>query len=317
MTKKRSFWIIISLVTLVLLCVLSVGFGLLVYGLTSGQTPTLGGGDAVALIRIEGTIQGGDAPTDFFGEAVTGAYSNRIVAQLKAANNAEAIKAVVMRVDSPGGGVVASDEIYQQVAAMDKPIIVSMGTMAASGGYYISAPTDEIWANRHTLTGSLGVIVQFISAEDFLEEHGIEATSITSGDFKDTGSLFKDISAEGEAIWQGIVNDSYEVFVDIVAEGRNMDEETVRDLADGRVYTGQQALELNLVDNLGNLPEVIERAAELGGIEGDPRVIEYGRQSPLLGSFFSSLSRPSPVQELQTLLQLNTGPQLMYLYTGN
>lgn len=315
MNKKKLYWIIGLSIGLLLICGCSVGFSLLFYNSLSGQD--LGVGDAVALIRVEGVIQGGEAPTDVFGNAGGGAFSDSLVRQLKQADENPDVKAVVMRVDSPGGGVVASDEIYEQVIAMEKPVLVSMGTMAASGGYYISAPATEIWANRHTLTGSLGVISQFISVAGFLDEYGIDVTTITSGDNKDTGSMYRTMREDEVAVWQAIINESYDVFVQIIAEGRGLDEATVRELADGRVYTGQQALDLGLIDNLGNLQNTIDRAAELGGIEGEPRIIEYNDYVPLFGSLWGAMNRPSPVEELQELLHISTGPTLMYLYTGN
>jgi len=317
MSKKTVYWIIGISVTLLMLCGCISGFGLLLYSAMSGSGgPSFG--DAVAIIRVEGVIQAGEPPTDIFGGAAEGAYSDRIVQQLKHADADPDVKAIILRVDSPGGGVVASDEIYEQMTKMEKPVIVSMGTMAASGGYYVSAPADEIWANRHTLTGSIGVIIQFVNIEGFAEEYGIEATTITSGANKDTGSLFRAMRPEEEAIWQAIIDESYDVFVQIIAAGRGLDEAAVRKLADGRVYTGQQALELGLVDNLGNLPKVVGRAAELGGIADDPpRVIDYGQEAPLFGGMWGALNRPSPVEELQEILHLDASPGLMYLYTGN
>lgn len=315
MNKKTRNWIIGLSVGLLLLCALSVGGGMLFYNMMNGQDLSLGG-DAVALIRVEGTIQGGDAPTDMFNSA-SGAYSERIVRQLKLAADDTGVKAVVLRVDSPGGGVVASDEIYEQVAAMEKPVLVSMGTMAASGGYYISAAADEIWANPHTLTGSIGVISQFINVQEFIDEYGIDVTTIKSGANKDTGSMYREMTEDELAIWQSIIDESYDGFVKIIVEGRDLDEATVRKLADGRVYTGQQALKLGLVDNLGNIDQVVDRAAELGGIKGEPRLINYDTDAPLLGSLWGAFSQPSPVEEMKDFLHVNTGPTLMYLYTGN
>ncbi len=316
MNKKTLYWIIGISLPLLILCGCISGFGLLLYNATSGSDgPSFG--DAVAIIRVEGVIQAGESPADIFGGTAEGAYSDRIVRQLKHADADSDVKAIVLRVDSPGGGVVASDEIYEQVAQMTKPVIVSMGTMAASGGYYVSVPADEIWANRHTLTGSIGVIIQFVNIQGFAEEYGIEATTISSGANKDTGSLFRGLRPEEEAIWQAIIDQSYDVFVQIIADGRNLDKAAVRELADGRVYTGQQALDLELVDNLGNLSQVVQRAAELGEIDGRPRVIDYGTYAPLFGGVWGTFNRPSPAQELQKLLHLDVSPGLMYLYTGN
>lgn len=316
MSKKTRNWIIGLNVGLLFLCALSVGGGMLFYNMMNGQDLGLGG-DAVALIKVEGAIEAGDAPPDVFGSTTSGAYSERIVRQLKEANDDPAVKAIVLRVDSPGGGVVASDEIYEQVAAIEKPVLVSMGTMAASGGYYVSAPADEIWANPNTLTGSIGVISQFINVEGLIDEYGVDVTTIKSGANKDIGSMYREMTAEEQAIWQSIVDECYDGFVKIIVEGRGLDEQTVRNLADGRVYTGQQALKLGLVDNLGNIDQVIDRAAELGGIQGEPRLIDYDTDAPLFSSLWGAFNQPSPVEELQDLLHLKTGATLMYLYTGN
>jgi len=314
--KKKLFWIIGISIVFLFVCGLSIGFGVLVSRMP-GDGPAFATTDSVALIRVEGEIVSGDPPSDVFGTTASGAYSNRIVRQLRQANDNPRIKAVVLRVDSPGGGVVASDEIYRQVKEMTKPVVVSMGTLAASGGYYFSAPADEIWANRHTLTGSIGVIIQFVNIEGFMEKDGVGATTIKSGVNKDTGSVYRTPTGDKIAIWQGIIDEAYGIFVQIVAEGRGLDEATVRELADGRVYTGQQAQELGLVDKLGNLKDAINRAGELGGIEGEPNVIDYRQPAPLLPGLFGALQQPSPVEELQELLHLNTSPSLMYLYAGN
>jgi len=314
MQKKTLLWVLGLSLGALIICGGMAGFSFLIFQNLRGDSQ-LAGGDAVAVVRVEGIIQAGKPPTDVFSDP-TGAYSDLIVEQLKEANENPDVKAVVLRIDSPGGGVVASDEIYAQVAAMDKPVLVSMGALAASGGYYISAPATEIWANRHTLTGSIGVIAQFINVEKLFEEYGVETQTIKSGLNKDTGSPFRAMTEEEEAIWQAIIGESYDTFVQIIVEGRGLDAETVRKLADGRVYTGQQALELGLVDNLGNLADVIKRAAELGGIEGEPGIIEYDQIPGFFGDLFGALGQPSPVEKFQQILHLNTGPIPMYLYTG-
>ncbi|MFQ5610654.1 MAG: signal peptide peptidase SppA [Anaerolineae bacterium] len=313
MKRKNLYWIGGGILALALVCGACVGLGVLVANTTGDGG--LAFGDAVAVVRVEGPIVSGDPTQDPFGGGSSAAFSSRIVNHLKQANEDESVKAVVLRVNSPGGGVVASDEIHQQMLKMDKPVVASMGDVAASGGYFVSAPADEIWANPNTLTGSIGVIGQFINIEGFLEEHGIEATAITSGKFKDTGSLFRDMTEEDRALWQAIIDEAYDDFVAIVAEGRDMAEEEVRALADGRVYTGRQAKAAGLVDELGNLPDAIERAAELGGIEGTPRLVEYDEPPTVFEALFGAFQRPTPVEELQSLLHLEVGPNLMYLYT--
>ena len=316
MKRKTWYWIIGLALVLLVICGGFVGLGLLVagsFGSTGGDG--LAFGDAVAIVRVEGIILPGEAPPpNPFGGDTGAAYSQQVIDHLKKANQDDKVKAVVLFVDSPGGSVFASDEIYLQIKEMEKPIIAGMGSLAASGGYYVSAPTDEIWASPHSLTCSIGVISQFLNVEEFANEYGITAVTIKSGQFKDTGNPFREFTEEDEALWQAIIDETYDAFVQIVAEGRSMEEEAVRAVADGRVCTGQQALEMGLVDNLGYLPDVIDRAAELGGIEGEPRIIEYRGRPGFFEVLGASLSRPSPVEELKEMLHFHAGSPLMYLY---
>ena len=258
----------------------------------------------------------GDAPASPFGDASGAAYSGLIIQRLKEADADSDVRAVVLRVNSPGGSVVGSSEIYEQMLAMTKPVVVSMGEMAASGGYYVSAPADEIFANPATLTGSIGVISQFLDLSGLFEEYGVAATVIKSGKYKDTGSMFRQMTEPEKEIWQSIIDQSYEEFVRIVAEGRDLPVDEVKTLADGRVYTGQQALDLKLVDKLGNLPEAIARAAELGGISGEPRIQEYLEPLNMLQTLFSLTPASDPTAEVLSLLKGTTGPTLQYLYVA-
>ena len=281
-----------------------------------GNVETTVTGDAVALVRVEGVILPGEGGGSNPFNSVTGAFSTKIVDQLKQANANDQVKAVVLVVDSPGGSVYASDEIYLQVAAMDKPIISAMGSAAASGGYYVSAPTDEIWASPHTITCSVGVIAQYLNYEGLANEYGVKSVVFKSGKHKDMGSAFREATEEEQQIWQALIDESYDAFVAIVAEGRSLSEDVVRELADGRICTGKQAKEMQLVDELGYLPDAIQRAGELGGIEGDPPLIEYNEEPSLLELLTTMLSRPSPVAEVRQLLEFQAGATLMYLYTG-
>jgi len=282
-----------------------------------GSSDGLAFGDAVAIVRVEGIILPGEAPPpNPFGSADAAAYSQRVIDHLQRANQDDSVKAVILFVDSPGGSVFASDEIYLQILEMDKPIIASMASLAASGGYYVSAPTREIWASPHTLTCSIGVISQFINVEGFAEEYGIRAVTIKSGKFKDTGNPFREFTAAERELWQSIVDEAYAEFVQIVATGRSMAEADVREVADGRICTGRQAREMGLVDELGYLQDAIDRAAELGGIEGEPRIVEYKEAVGFFQALGASLYRPSPVTELKELLHYQAGSPLMYLYTG-
>jgi protease-4 len=279
---------------------------------------SLGGSDlaigpAVAIVRVEGIIVSGNPSVDPFGSP-GGAYSGVIVNHLKQAEEDPDVKAVVLRVDSPGGSVVASHEIHQQMLAMTKPVVVSMGELAASGGYYVSAPADEIFANPGTLTGSIGVISQFIQFEELLKEYGVEVTTIKSGEFKDEGSLFRPMTDEEIAIWQAIIDEAYVGFLKVVADGRSLSVDQVQALADGRIYTGQQALDLGLVDQLDNLSGAIQRAAELGGIEGEPRIVEYQPALNLFQGLWQIAHPTDPLTKVLALLDQRHRPGLQYLY---
>lgn len=311
---QRLLWMAIGGgLVLALVCAGCAGLFVIAESMDGADLST---GPAVAIVRVEGVILSGSPSVDPWGTSSEEAYSGVVIDHLKQAEADYDVKTVVLRVDSPGGSVVASHEIHQQLLAMSKPVIVSMGELAASGGYYVSAPADEIFANPDTLTGSIGVISQFFDVSALLKEYGVEVTTVKSGNYKDEGSMFRPMTAEEIAIWQTIVDEAYEGFVQVVADGRNLSVDQVKDLADGRIYTGQQALELGLVDRLGNLPDVIRRAAELGGIEGEPRIVEY---EPPLNLFWGLLgmARPSdPLAEVIGILDQRQRPALQYLYIG-
>jgi len=311
--KQRLLWMVIGAgLAMALACASCAGVFAIAASLGAGD---LAVGPAVAIVRVEGVIMSGDPPIDPFGTP-SGAYSGLVVDYLKQAQEDPEVKAVVLRVDSPGGSVVGSDEIHTQVLAMTKPIVVSMGELAASGGYYVSAPADEIFANPGTLTGSIGVISQFIHIGGLLEEYGVEVTTIKSGEFKDIGSLFRSMSAEEIATWQAIIDETYAGFVRIVAEGREMPIDKVKNLADGRIYSGQQALELGLVDQLGDLSAAVQRAAELGGIEGEPRIVEYEAPFSVFQGLWGMARPADPLSEVMRLLDQGQRPALQYLYVG-
>jgi protease-4 len=311
--RKTWYWLIgLSLVVL-LVCGGFVGLGLWIASVAGGDGPAFG--DAVAIVRVEGVILPGEAPApNPFSSDGGGAFSQQIIKYLKEANEDDSVKAVVLFVDSPGGSVFASDEIALQIKEMNKPIITAMGSLAASGGYYVSAPTQEIWASPHSLTCSIGVISQFLNLEEFSEEYGVTAVTVKSGKFKDTGNPFREFTEEDRALWQTIIDEAYDQFVQIVADGRKMSQEDVRAVADGRICTGKQAKAMGLVDELGYLPDVIDRAAELGGITGKPRLVEYERKVSLFDALGSAFNRPTPVEELKQLLNFQAGSPLMYLY---
>lgn len=312
--RQRLLWLAIGAgLTFVLVCASCGGFFVIAASL--GGASDLAIGPAVAIVRVEGIIASGNPPIDPFGSP-SGAYSGLVVDHLRQAEEDSNVKAVVLRVDSPGGSVVGSDEIYQQVLVMTKPVVVSMGELAASGGYYVSAPADEIYANPGTLTGSIGVISQFINIGELLEEYGVEVTTIKSGEFKDIGSLFRSMSDKEKASWQRIIDETYEEFVQIVAAGRDLPVDEARELADGRIYTGRQALELGLVDQLGNLSAATQRAAELGGIEGEPRIVEYQQPLSIIQGLVGMTRPAGPLSDVIEILDRGQRPALQYLYVG-
>ncbi len=274
-----------------------------------------GGSDAVAVVYVEGQSVGGDGGGVFDAPA---AHSDRIVRSLKRAAEDNAVKAVVLRVDSPGGSVTASDEIFNQVMKLRavKPVVVSMGGLAASGGYYISAGANRIFANPTTLTASIGVISIIPNVQGLLEKLGVTTYVFTSGRHKDTSAGLRALTDEDRQLFQGVVDETFERFVNIVSEGRKLPADQVRTLADGRVVTGRQALQAGLVDELGDLPEAIKAAAQLGGISGEPRIVSYRSGGFLSGgaqSLAHLLGLPIPTEALWGG-QIPTGMQ--YLYVG-
>ena len=217
-------------------------------------------GNKVALVKIEWML-------------IT---SDEIVEEIT--NHAEdsSIKAIIVRVDSPGGGVVASQEIFnalQNARKEGKKIVVSMGSVAASGGYYIAAAADRIVANPGTLTGSIGVKMEFANIEKLLEKVGVKGMVVKAGAYKDIGSPFRDMTVQEQKLLQTVIDDVHGQFIEAVAGGRHMPVADVRAIADGSIFTGRQALTLKLVDQLGDLEDGIRIAGELAGIKGKPTVV--------------------------------------------
>jgi protease-4 len=232
----------------------------------------------IAVIPLSGSVVGVSQQ----GLLTSGGITPSLVRNyLRKAREDAFVKAVVLRIESGGGSAAASQEIAAEVRRFreetGKPVVVSMGDVAASGGYYISVYADKIVANPATLTGSIGVISQFIYIEGLLEKLGLEMETIKAGEHKDMG--IRPLTDEEREIMQAITDDLYEQFIDAVAEGRNLPPDTVRELATGQLYTGGQALELGLVDELGDRERAIWLAAELAGVTA-PTVEEYGIGGP-------------------------------------
>jgi protease-4 len=255
------------------LCLILLGLFLFVV-VVSALIALLSEGDGislrekVALVHVEGPIFEAKSAVD----------------EIKEYLSDSSIKAIIVRVDSPGGGVAASQEIFASVkrAASEKSVVVSMGSVAASGGYYISAPATRILANPGTITGSIGVILEIPNVEGLMDKVGVRTEVIKSGKHKDLASAFRTMSDEDRRVLQNVIDDVYEQFIEDVAAARDLGVDEVRGMADGRIYTGRQALELGLIDELGGLEEAIKRSAELTGIEGEPQVVTKEEEFSLL-----------------------------------
>jgi protease-4 len=229
------------------------------------------GSDRIAVIPVEGVINDEMAKT--------------VTRHLKQYGGDSRVKAVMLRVDSPGGGVSASQEIYREVKRLKeekkKKVVVSMASVAASGGYYIACPADKIFANPGTITGSIGVIAEWLNYKDLAEWAKVKPVVFKSGEFKDTGSPTRDLTEREKQYFQGMINELYAQFVDAVYKGRQgrggdgneLNEDRVRSLADGRIYTGESAKKYGLIDDIGNYEDAVKETAKLVGIKGEPQII--------------------------------------------
>ncbi|KQU15017.1 MULTISPECIES: signal peptide peptidase SppA [Peribacillus] len=273
--------------------------------------------NVIAVFDVEGTIQD-------TGEASllsSATYNHRaFMDKLKMAEENDDIKGIILRVNSPGGGVVESAEIYDKILdikKVKKPVYVSMGSMAASGGYYISAPADKIYASPETMTGSLGVIMHGYNYEKLAKKYGVEFETIKSGPHKDIMSPSREMTDEEREILQNMIDNSYDQFVKIIADGRGMTEKEVRKIADGRIYDGRQAKENHLIDDFGHLDDVIAAMkTDIG--KKDAQVIRYTDEAGF-GSLFSMGAQKMLGNDVETavltkILSSSNSPRLMYLY---
>jgi len=227
------------------------------------------------------------------------------VKELKEYGEDDSIRAIILRVESPGGAVAPSQELYYEIKRINelKSVVVSMGTVAASGGYYISAPAELIMANPGTLTGSIGVIMEIPNVEGLMDKVGLKTEVIKSGRYKDMGSTLRQMRPEDRKLLQDIIDDVYSQFVNDVAVSRKMDINKVRGLADGRIYTGKQALDTGLIDELGGLEDAIRRTAEIAGIEGEPNVVTKKEKKSLWDSIEGKVA--GSVSDIFPHLRLN------------
>ncbi len=216
-------------------------------------------GDKLALVEIKGTI------TD----------SSKIIQEIQKYKDDRSVKAIVLRIDSPGGIVAPVQEIYEELNKVDKKIVASMGASATSGGYYIACSADKIFANPGTLTGSIGVRMNFPRIVELSKKIGVDSETVKSGQYKDSGSAYRYFTLEERKLFQDMVDDVYNQFVDAVYNGRRhtkLTREQIMKIADGRVMSGRQAFQHKLVDELGNLEDAIQYAAKISGIEGKPKI---------------------------------------------
>jgi len=299
MARKRD---VVVGVIIAVVCVVTLGFfGLIFIGLLTedGDIEFVGLGGNVGVVEMFGVI--------------TESSGRPVIKQLDKWADSRSIKAIIVHINSPGGVVSISQEIYGAIRRVreKKPVVAAMASVAASGGYYVACAGDRIIANPGTITGSIGVILEFHTFSELLEKLGIGSETIKSGEFKDVGTYTRSMTKKEELMLHSVVMDAYEQFVEAVSEGRGMEKDEIYPLADGSIFTGLQAFNLGLVDTLGGLKEAVDLAAELAGIEGKPKVVRPYKKKrlrilDLLGRFLEGINK--------TVSDEFCGPQLLYLY---
>jgi protease-4 len=298
MAKKRD--IAIAIIIAITFFVTIGFFGLILVSMYYGDDDvSLGGfGDRVAVVEVFGGIYD----------------SEPVVRQLKKWGRSGSVSAIVLHVNSPGGGVAPSQEIYNEILRIreeeGKIVVVSMSSVAASGGYLIACAADKIMANPGTITGSIGVIMQFWTGSKLLDKIGVEYERVKAGKLKAVGAFDRGMMPEEREMLSAMIMDAYEQFVDVVVEGRAMEREDIYSLADGSVFTGRQAAELGLVDTLGGFEDAVRLAADMSGISGKPRIVREIKPKKglwdLMGSIFGEVSEITSGNM--------AGPQVLYLY---
>ncbi len=279
--------------------VLFLGFLFLAFlGIFSeDRSASLDFGEKVAIIEVQGVISN----------------SANVIRQLKKYGEDSSIPALVIHIDSPGGGVAASQEIYEEINKLrkkGKKIVASMGSLGASGGYYIACAADTIVANSGTITGSIGVIFEFPVIEELMKKIGVKVEVVKSGEMKDVGSFSRPMTEKERKHIQDVINDTYDQFVNVLVKERNLPKEEVVRLADGRVFTGRQAKELRLIDELGDLEDAIDIAGKMAGIKGRPKTIkEKVRRVSIWDVVLDGLNKVDLIHDSEILL-----PKLQYLY---
>jgi protease-4 len=262
--KRKRILIGLGVMAALLIFFLSILF---IMGRYIGKPGRFALGDKIAIVEIKGVIT----------------QSSGVIEEMSQYQEDEGVKAIILRIDSPGGGVGPAQEIHREVLKIKskKKVITSMGSVAASGGYYIACASDLIIANPGTITGSIGVLMEFTNIEELFKKIGIKGVVLKSGEHKDIGSPFREMTPEEKKIVQGVIDNVHQQFVQAVVEGRKMDREKVMQIADGRILTGEQAKQIGLVDQIGNLQDAIDVVAKMVGIEGKPNVLYPKRRFSL------------------------------------
>ena len=325
--RRRWPWVVGGLVALGLLGLAAIAVALIAVlgasGGVAGMSPEVyeeeyvsgEGSGKVAAIPVVGAIASADSS---LGGAQPTVTPEGLADALRQAADDPSVRAVVLEVNSPGGGVTASDEMHQSILDFKentgKPVVVSMGDTAASGGYYISTAADEIVANETTLTGSLGVIFQLNNFEELADKYGYKQVVIKSGEFKDIGNAFRQITPEEREIFQSLVDESYAEFVGVISAGRDIPKDRVREIADGRIYSGERARELGLVDSFGGLDEAATKAAELANAS-ETTVVRYVQSPTFTEALLSGLAgQPTEAERVMSETGITLEPKPYYLY---
>jgi protease-4 len=230
-------------------------------GRSAGKTSRFAFGNKIGVVEVRGVIT----------------ESSGIIEEIHQYQEDEGVKAIILRIDSPGGGVGPSQEVHREILRFKsqtrKKVVTSMGSVAASGGYYIACASDRIVANPGTITGSIGVLMEFTNIEELFKKIGIKGVVLKSGEHKDIGSPFREMTPDEKKIVQDVIDNVHQQFIEAVVKGRKMDREKVVQIADGRILTGEQAKQLGLVDEMGNLQDAIDMTAKMVGIVGKPNVL--------------------------------------------
>lgn len=285
-------FVVLVTAVLVLAAVMTAIFAL------AGRTGGFSLKDRIGVIPIEGAITN----------------SETVVSQLVEFTKDRRVKAIILRVNSPGGGVAPSQEIYREILKTreKKKIVASMGTVAASGGYYVASGAHKIVASPGTLTGSIGVLMEFVRFQELMEKIGVDVEVLKSGEFKDIGSPHRKLTEQEKEMIQALVFDIQNQFVEAVAQGRNLPMEEVREIADGRIISGSQGLELGLVDQLGNFRDAVDLAKSMAGIKGEANLVYPKRTKVRLWDILAEDASRAVYRALRNAM----GMQIEYRWDG-